>query len=327
MRSKSSNVKTTSRIFPYCPGIIWKLRSNLIIPKLDINNWKRAIDDREIVIVNFGGLFETYFSLSYFEALNKLHPQKDITFNGQEQFSQLININGLGNCNSLINKEQAIKYPIPIFLDKSNHTYFNCLNNYLYIKNSNGKNEFKRRSALSKQLFENSCLDWNINYTPQLRNLKLSNVFKEFKQFKKFDIDRPYVLIFPDNNSGFSMHSISMLGWTVAQVKSFVSMTSSKGIQTVIITKHIGRYTGINSLVLAPKLDNILSLIEKSSVILSDEVDFLLIGLLLSKNGKIIARDVNKEFSIKKNQKYLGTNNKLYLAKELEPIKVFKEIK
>lgn len=327
MRSKPNNIKTTSRIFQYCPGVVWKLRNNLIIPKLDSNNWKRVIDDREVVIVNFGGLFESYLSLSYFEALNKLHPQKDVIFNGQEQFLQLISINGLGYCDNLITKDIAIKYPIPIFLDKSNHTYFNCLNNYLYICNVDGKNKFKRRTSLSKQLLSNLCLDWNINYTPQLRNLKLPSVFNEFKQFKKFDIDKPFVLIFPDSNSGFSMHSISMLGWTVAQVKSFVSMTGSKGIQTVIITKHIGRYTGINSLVLAPKLDNILSLIEKSSVILSDEIDFLLIGLLLSKNGKIIARDVNKEFSIKKNQKHLETDKKLYLAKELEPIKVFKEIK
>lgn len=327
MRSQPSNVKTTSRIFPYCPGVVWKLKSNYIIPKLDAYNWRRAIDEREIVIVNFGGLFESYLSLSYLEALNKLYPKKDICFNSPEQFNELVNLNGLGYHNILINKEQTIKYPIPIFLDKSNNTYFNCLNNYFSFNGADGKNKFENKNPISKQIFINSCIDWNINYTPQLRNLNLSNELKELKQFKKFDIDKPFVLIFPDSNSGFSMHSISMLGWTVAQIKSFVSMVGSKGIQTVIITKHIGKYTGMNSLILYPKLNNILSLIEKSSVILSEEVDFLLIGLLLSKNAKIIARDVDKQFSIKRNQKYLQTNKSLYLDKQLEPIKVFKEIK
>lgn len=320
MKSKSNNVKTTSRIFPYCPGVIWKLSSNYIIPKLDIDNWNRAIDNKEIIIVNFGGLFESFISLSYFEALNKLYPKRKICFNGQEQFYNLINLNGLGYCNNLINKEQALKYPIPIFLDKSNHVYFNCLNNYTTHK-------YLNYNPLSKQLFINSCLGWNINYIPQLRNLKLPNEFEEFKQFRKFNIDKPFVLIFPDNNSGFSMHSVSMLGWTVAQIKSFVSMVHSKGIQTVIVTKNIGKYTGISSLILAPKIETILCLIEKCSDILSDEIDFLLIALLLSKNCKIIGKDIKGSFSIKNNQKYLGTNKKLYLSKKLEPIEVFKEIK
>lgn len=327
MKLKSSNVKTTSRIFPYCPGIVWKLKNNYIISKLDTDNWKKAIDDRDVVVVNFGGLFEVYFSLTYFEALNKLYPQKTIYFNGQDRFSNLLNINGLGKYNILVTGNQASKYPIPIFLDKSNHTYFNCLNDYFYFKGHNGKNNYKNINPISKQLFKNSCLDWNINYIPQLRNLKLSNELKELKQFRKFDIDKPYILIFPDSNSGFSMHSVSTLGWTIAQIKSFVSMVNSKNIQTVIITKNIGKYVGTNALILSPKLDNIFSLIEKCSVILSEEVDFLLIALLLSKNTKIISRDVSSEFSIKKNQKYLGTDKKLYSAKELQPIEVFKEIK
>lgn len=323
-----NNIKTSVRYFPFCPGIPWQTKNTYdIIPKLNIDNWNRVLSDRNIILVNFGGLFESFLTLSYAEALNKLNYKNKIYFNGNIKFNNLINLNGLISIKNLINSQTALKYTLPIFLDKSNNVYFNCLNNYIDFYGYNGKFRYQSSKSLSEQLFSNSCLNWNINYIPQFRNLKLSNIFFELKKSRKFDIDKPFVLIFPDNNSGLSMHSVSTLGWSTAQIKSFVSMVQPKGIQTVIVTQNIGKYTGINSLILPFNFETILCLIEKSSVILSEEIDFLLMGLLLSVNGIIVSKNINKQFSIKKNQKYLQTNKKLFISKTLEPIEVYREIK
>ena len=318
----------TVRYFPFCPGIPWQTKNTYdIIPKLSIDSWNRALHERNIVLVNFGGLFETYFSLSYVEAFNKLNLKNKIYFNGRDEFYDLINLNGLLKHKKIIDNQIALKYTLPIFLDKSNNVYFNCLNNYIDVYGYNAKFRYKNYKSLSEQLFSNSCLDWNINYTPQFRNLKTSNQFIELKKNRRFDIDKPFILIFPDDNSGLSMHSVSMLGWTIPQVKSFASMVQPKGIQTVIVTKNINKYVGINALMLSPQFDTILCLIEKSSVILSEEIDFLLIGLLLSNKGMIMSKNIDKQYSIKKNQIYLQTNKKLFISKTLEPIEVYKEIK
>lgn len=325
MKLKPDNVKTKTIYLPFAPSIAFKVKNSYdIICKLDSNSWNIATKDRQLIVTNFGGLFETYFSLSYFEALNKLFPNKKLYFNGNNKFSQLIHLNGLSSLVNLINEEQVIKYPSPIFLDKNNNTYFNCLNNYTKSFGYNGKFRNENYKALSKHLFKNLCLDWNINYIPQLRNIKDSI---EFDKYKKFNINKPFVLIFPDSNSGFSIHSVSTLGWNVANVKSFASMLSGKGVQSVIVTKHAGRYTGINSVVLSPEIENILYLIEKCGYMLSEEVDFLLIGLLLSKKCKIFSKKIYGQCSVSKNQEWLGTDKELFLSKELSPIEVYKEIK
>ena len=273
------------KYFPYCKGIGWKFTST-IKPKLDGDSWNRAIFDRIPIIVCFGGLYEYYLSLSYAEALNKILPSKYIYINGDEKFNVLFKLNGICSSQNLITPELIKNYPIPLFFDEENNIYFNVLYNYLNYHDLTGKIIFKNKNSISKQIFINSCLDWNINYTPQLRNLIEPLEFTKWKETKKFNIDKPFVLILPDSTD-LSMHSVSMLDWSIAQVKSFVAMCSGSGINSVIITKNSGKYTGINSLVIPPNIEQILYLIQKCNVILSNEIDFLLISLTLSKNATI----------------------------------------
>lgn len=312
--------------FPFCQGVGWPSSGEIIFPKLNSESWSKALDDRTPIITCFGGFFEHYLSLSIAEALNKIYPSKSIIFNGVNKFDNLINLNGLTSLNNLINEEQIKQYPIPLFFDDSDNIYFNSLYNYLNIKKFNGEVIFKNRKPLSKQLFLNSCLSWDINYIPKFRKLIEPIEFKKWKDSKKFNIEKPFVLIFPDTTD-LSIHSAPMLDWTIAQVKSFISMCSGSGINSVIITKNQGRYTGLNSLIIEPNIEQILCLIEKCSVILSNEVDFLLIALTHSINAKIICKSNNKEFSIKKNQKFLQTNKVIIDSKVLNPIDVYKAIK
>lgn len=313
------------KYFPFCKGIGWKCTS-VIKPKLDGDSWNRAVSDRTPIITCFGGLYEHYFSLSIIEALNKILPSKKVYFNGDEKFNALIKLNGISLPENLITPELVKNYPLPLFFDEDDNVYFNVLFNYLEYHNVVGEVIFKNKNSISKQIFINSCLDWNISYTPQLRNLTEPLEFTKWKESKKFNIDKPFVLIFPDSTD-LSMHSVSMLDWSIAQVKSFVSMCSGSGIHTVIITKNGGRYTGINSLVIPPNLEQILYLIQKCNVILSNEIDFLLLSLILSKNATVFARDQKHRYSIKYNQKFLQTDKKIIQLKTLNPLDVFKAIK
>ena len=317
----SSNV-----IFPFCQGVVWPCSGEIIKPKLNSSSWSKALDERNPIITCFGGFFEHYLSLSIAEALNKIYPSKSLIFNTDNKFDALINLNGLGELNKLIDEETLKQYPIPLFFDDDDNVYFNCLYNYLNIKKFNGEIIFKNRKALSKQLFINSCLDWNINYIPKFRKLTEPTEFKKWKESKKFNIDKPFILIFPDATD-LSIHSTPMLDWNPAQVRSFVSMCSGSGLSSVIVTKNNGKYTGLNSLIIEPNIEQILCLIEKCSVILSNEIDFLLIALIHSNNATIISRSNNKALSIKKNQKYLQTNKIIIDSKILNPIDVYKAIK
>lgn len=323
LKSKKRNIQ----YFPFCPGIGWNVTSNkTIIPELDGDGWNKAVVERDSVITAFGGLFEAFMSLTYLEALNKLYPGKKLIYNLNEQFKTLVNFNGLADQKEYISKQLIDKYPIPLFFDKENNTYFNSLYNYINEYSYDGSFLYRSYAPLAKQIFGNFCLNWDINYSPQLRNLIDPKEISQWRDTRKFNIDKPYVLIFPDKTD-LSIHTYSMLDWTIPQIKSFVSMVCGLGYNSVIVTKNVGKYTGMNALVIPPKIDQIFCLIEKCSVILSDEIDFLLISLLWSKNSFIIGRQNKKEYSLKSNQKFLRTDKKIFEAKVLTPIDVFKAIK
>lgn len=313
--------------FPFCPGIPWQLNSSRVVqPTLNSEIWSKAVNDKNPIITCFGGLFETFFALSYAEALNKLIPTKKLIFNGNSTFNKLISLNGLATSGNLISKSEIEQYPLPLFFDQENNVYFNCLFNYLKIYNNINVYAYKNLKALSKQIFINSCLPWNINYIPKLRNLIEPPEFAKWKLSKKFNIDKPFVLIFPDK-TGLSEHPQSALKWSINDIKSFISMTYGSGMESVIVTKNIGRYTGINSLVIEPNLEHIFYLIEKCGVILAEEIDFLLISLMISKNATVVSRKNKYQYSIKSNKKFYKTDIKIIESKKLIPFEVYKAIK
>lgn len=313
--------------FPWLPGIPQQISNyNTIKTILDADSWNKILENRNPVITCFGGLFESYFSLSFAEAFNKLYPSKKIFIN-YNKFNELIKLNNIAKPINLISTETIKKYPVPLFFNDGYEVFFNSLYNYLNIKDLAQKYKpFKNYHPISKQIFKNSFLNWDINFIPKLRKLILPNEFIKWKEIKKFNINKPYVLILPDKTN-MSIHSFSALSWSIAQVKSFVSMCAGSGINSVIITNTPGKYTGINSLILSPNLEQILCLIEKCSYILSEEIDFLLISLLLSKNSTIFSRLHKHQYSIKYNQNFLKTDQKIIENKILDPFEVYKVIR
>lgn len=317
----------SKQYFPWLPNIPLSTSSGHIKRELDSDSWNRLLEDRDPVITCFGGLFENYLSLSFTEALNRFYPSKQLYINIDQKFNKLIELNNTAKPIQLISVELIKNYPFPLFFNDEDNVFFNCIYNYLYSINlTQTLKPYRNKSPIAKQLFRNSFLPWDINYIPKFRNLIELSEFTKWKESKKFNIDKPYVLIFPDKTD-LSIHSYSGLGWSIAQVKSFVSMCAGSGINSVIITKNTGRYTGINSLVIEPNIEQILCLIEKCGYILSEEIDFLLIALTHSKNATVIGRLNKKEYSLKYNQKFLQTDKKIIEMKNLQPLEVYKEIK
>ncbi len=288
--------------FPFLPGIPLQVNGN-IKRELDADSWNRLLENRNPIITCFGGLWESYLSLSYVEALNRFYPSKQLYINTDQKFNKLIELNNIAKPIQLISSDLIKNYPVPLFFNDGNDTFFNCLYNYLYsIDIAKKSKPHKNYGPIAKQLFRNSFLPWDINFIPKLRKLQEPIEFIKWKESKRFNIDKP-------------------------QIKSFVSMCAGSGINSVIITKNIGRYTGINSLVIEPKIEQILYLIEKCSYILSEEVDFLLLALTHSKNATVIGRLNKKQYSLKSNQKFLQTNKKIVEMKIVQPIEVYKAIK
>src|SRR5690554_1839294 len=126
-------MKFSVRYFPFTPGIPWSIKNGrYIIPKINRIAWDKAVDGRDFNVVAYGGLFESFFSLSIIEALHFIHPEKKIYWSGHNQFNYLCSSQGIAKINKF-DETLIKKYPCPIFLDKEKFVYFNCLNNYIDV--------------------------------------------------------------------------------------------------------------------------------------------------------------------------------------------------
>lgn len=313
-------MKYNVQYFPFSPNIPWKTKSNIIIPQIDSSIFNKAIDGRDINIISFGGLIETLLSLSILERIHYLHPNKNFYYSGNDNFNDLISMNGLCKLKQ-IDKDIIKKYPVPIFSDKENFVYFNCLNNYIDVFKYTGEYTYKNYHPIFKQILDNSC--FQLNNIIKIRNLDDP---KELNNSKRFSFDKPFVLICPDRI--YSIHNESGLGWHQQNVKSLTAMLNSVDINVVIMTDKTERYFGINSLILKPNLKYLVWLIKRAKAVISDDVDIQLSGLLLSTNIKIFGNKTYKEFSLTRNAKIVKANNELYMSKDnLKPVEVFEEIK
>lgn len=317
------------RIFPFAPGVPWKFRNNVIVPNISGEYWTKLTQDRDLVVACFGGLFESYFSLSFLEALNQIFPRANLFWAGNPQFDCFRQFQGLAKPFPDITPEHLDRFPIPIFWDKNNRTYFNVCCNYPNRKNIFGAKKNKMTGVMFNQLFRNLIIPWKQNYTPQLRNFQPRPNLLQFLKVNQLDT-RPFVLIVP-GETGLSQRKEVFLKWSPAQVKSLAAILAQKQIATLVLTKSPGLFTDFNIRTWLPDPQDTPYLLPKAKAILSKEMDHLYLGLLTSPAhllGRIQLRSKNPGPILKQNAKWLGlpATHPIYIKQELSVVEAAEQI-
>ena len=299
-------MKTHVRYFPFSPGIGWKIKNGkYVVPEINLDVWNKIISGKDITVVCYGGLIESYISLCYLEILNYIVPNNTFYWCGNNKFDSLVRLNGLARIGNFP-KNMLWRYPVPIFMDADKNVYFNCLNNVLKVQPYYGGTGYKDKSPLVKQLLRNSTLPWDKQYLPKMRRSSFPS--KEFLQWSKlvrFDLNKPFICIFQDLD--WSQHKRTSFKWNETQIKALSSMLKQRGISTVVFTKVSGKFYGSSVYCMQPLMESILGIIPRAKAVLAEEVDFLLLSAMIS-NAKLITTCANKCLSPIYNGKFLGLN-------------------
>ena len=305
-------MKSTVRYFPFSSGIPWKYNENdVIIPEINAEIFQKSIQNKKIIVLAHGNLFESWFSLSFFETMNITDPFREVYWAGNEEFKDLLKINNLAKPID-VPKDLKIKFPVPIFFDKEDCVYFNCFNNYLNKVSLNEAIITKNTDLVFKQIFDNFLIRWDTSYIPKIRKQEQSKEFITWIQTNKFSLEKPFIVIFKDKVIN------SCLNWDEDDIKNFATLLKKQNILTIVITSDNKKMYYDGFVYKAPKtLEFIYQLVPKAASVLSKDIEFLLLSLMIS-NAKIITNTINEEiFDLEKNKNYLGASNDIYIKNEL----------
>jgi hypothetical protein len=246
---------------------------------------------------------------------------------GDNRFSELVGYQGLAKVNNRIPLDKLYGYPVPAFFNKNKTAVFvNALNNYIDVFSFRGDFKYVNKKFLFLQIFQNFMIDWSKNYIPKIRYLERDdiNIKQQFKA-RNLNENSPIILLLPDE-TGLSIHNVKCLNWTIQDVRSFSSMISKTGYNLVILSKIPQKYSSSNCLSLSDSIYNIVYFLNKASIVLSHNVDFLLAELLLG-DAVIFSLRTTLQYRIQTNQKYLnGSYNDVFIMNKMTPIDVFKEL-
>lgn len=321
----SSNDGIKIIYFPFSPGIPWSFNKKFLINKVPDFVWSRFISQRKNIIVSNGGLIESFFSLSIAEVLNFIYPEKQVYWSGEESYKYLLSINGLLKFNDFqINSQIASSYNTPIFFDRSKNLYFNCLNNYLEKKSFDLKKIQNNKDPILKQIFSNALIKWDPFYIPKIRK-DISENFNKWCSINKFYKNNPYIVIIPEKTK-FTQHKLSCLGWGVNRIKALSSILYSYGINTLIVCDDYLKYKNPNNFVAPLKLDILISAIKDCKAIMSEDIDYLLLSMMIS-DGTIISKNLKNKYSLHGNAEFLEINSNIIFSKNLKNLDILNIIK
>ena len=315
------------RFFPFSPGIPWKLKKGkYILPDVPFAHLIKLLQNKELVVTAFGGLLESYYSLSILEIFHAIDSSFPLFWNGNKNFEELVNLNGLAQVTNIMSPKTLGRFPSPIFFDQENRAYFNCLYNYIDIYTYYLKFGYINSLPLVQQILNNSCVSADYFVFSKLRRLEQPANLSFHLQSNKIDLSLPYILLFPDE--GISIHQdVCCLDWSINDIGAFNAMLFGHDIQLIIITHNRQKYFGNNSLKVLPfDLSAVFYLLPQAKAVLSKEIDLLLIANHLS-DAMLFSSPQSKPFQLSKNSKFLQKENVIYDREEVDPQLVFNKIK
>lgn len=285
----------SKKIFPYCPGIFWPIKNGKYIStNIDYSKLNNLISNNNLKIICYGGLFESFFSLSIIEAFHK-KGFRNLYWLGNKNFEKIIYWNGLAKFSDSFDKNILNNFTIPLFKDLDHNVYCNSLFNYREVSTYYNFPGYHDKSPAAKQIFKNSTLDWDMSYIPKIRcNF---NAKKESK----------LIVIIPEKTN-FSTNNINCCDLTNFQLNALCTMLIQKNYEILILSKN-NYYFNKNCRWMPVTMENIFSYLPLADCIISRDIDFLLLALCIS-HAKIIysfpiRKNKIKEFILDSNYHYL----------------------
>ena len=313
--------KYNPKFFPFSAGIPWKIeRGKYIIPEIDLETWHQVIEGKNITLVAFGGLIESFFSLSAAEVLFSIDPiGSNIFWLGDFKYSSFMHMQNLCKPSTIDLTPQVLrKYPTPIFFDRHDNVYFNLLNNYLIRKSYWNQYPENINDAALKQIFKNVMVDWK-DYIPKMRLLG-DDFFQKTCQTGRLTQRSRFILIILDDE----VRGMDMLGWNIHNLKELSQLVRGKGLKVIVFTNNVRKFYGTNILAFEYNIKNILQFINKSWMVLSNNIDWILISLMTSRARLVSRQHIKESFDLFKNAEFLGVENEIFVDNEdLSPMDVY----
>lgn len=308
------------KYFPFAPYFPYKIRSNrFIMPPIHTMNsniWEKISDNKNIIITAYGGLIESFLSLYYLETFN---PRDNLFWAGNEKYNQLVYFNGLAKVYNKNIENLTNDYPSAIFTDNENNLYLNALNNYIKVKPFITSNKYTiDKHPIFQQIVQNSIYKFDKNLLPKIR-----------KHIEPYKTKRPYICIFPDIATGWSQldPKFSFLNFDYNQINWLIVQLYKQGIDTIVFKKH-APYYGVPYKREDLNIENVFKYLPNSKAILSNEIDFLLLGLIISK-AKLIYKPRTKKmkhYDLVQNAKFIEAQNKIVSIKNITEDSVYQSI-
>ncbi|MHA2426871.1 MAG: hypothetical protein ACXADB_02435 [Candidatus Hermodarchaeia archaeon] len=307
--------------FPFSPGIPWKIKNGkYVVPELPVSCFMDVLQKHDAVVSVFGGFLESFYSLSILEAINRTSPATKLFWCGDDRYHHLLDVNGLAKPFDEISQSDLDRFPTPIFFDKNDRAYFNCLNNYLDVQTYYLKQGYRDRRPVIEQIVEKSTIGWDIRHMPQLRHFQKPPDIDHYLRMYRLHVNGPFVLLFPDGDN-YSQHDVDCLGWELHHVRSAAAILQQRNIPLVLMTDNINRYAYSQAKILPLRIDFAIYLMKKASAILSKNIDFPLVSFAIS-DAKVVSVEHKHEYNLSKNLHFIDCNNDIYTKEVLSPIDV-----
>lgn len=287
------------KIFPFAPGLVWKVNNNIVYP-VENKNIFNYISNKKIIIASFGGLLETFFSIYFKNVFENYSDNIYFSFNNEfNDFYRIFNLNKFD-----FDKKYLKKFPLPIFFSKNDYVIINPIYNYIKMFDLNGDFVRKLKYPCFKQIFKNSLTKWDNEY-------KLNFNFDKNK-INIINFTSPYFIIFPDGN-GLGIK------WTPADIRQFAEFLYIKNIKLIVCSNEVYKYYGKNIFTIKPDYDLIFYLIKNARGILSSEVDYIFVSLLISE-AIIFSNRLYDEYSLFENLRFLKMKKKYFQKENIKPL-------
>lgn len=323
---KNGKYKTLGKIiYPFCPGIPWSFRDELLVSKINPNHWHRIVAPNNFSIICYGTYMESLFSLYFFEHISKLYPDKRLTWIGDSNFSKIVGYNGVSRYEHSYFEEDLMKmYPAPLIIDRENQeTYFNILFNtgkLFDYKGDEKEARFRYNTLILESICDNMFIDIDKGKTLPIRGFQ-STVYDDW--ISKVGITDVSKCVIIAKRFFKTRDPVNYLRINNSDYMGIISRLDAAGFTPLIIGSERDSYLPfmkVLSTVFVPlDYEIITGLLMNCGAIISGWPEASLSAAMLNSDIKIISGTTRKRkrYSVEENISFFGFENDFLIQREL----------